>query len=515
MTSTPPEPRSGPAIEPSPPPGALVARNPASGDVLGWTTPTPPDQVAGLVERARRAQPEWAEVPIRDRLAQLRQWYRGQAAAADHWADRLTREIGKPRPEAMAEILSSLDQIRWLIDHGPRALAGERLPRGRQWFQLVPPARLEWAPLGVVGIIGTWNYPHYLNAPAIAAALLAGNTVVWKPSELASFCGAALQDSLTHHFPADVVQVVQGDGEVGAALIGSSIDKGQFTGGVPVGRRVLADLAARGIPAIAELSGFDPAIIRADAKPAKTIPALAWAAFIGAGQTCVAVKRVYVVGDPDPWAAALAEQARALRVGDPSQSDDVDVGPLISPQALDRFHQSIEAAVAAGARVLAGGSPAPAVEAHRFYPPTVLLAEPGQTAAEAALAGCFGPVVIVRGVASDEEAVTAANASPFGLAASVWGRDRRAAATVARRLQAGMVAVNDAVAPLGHAFAPFGGVKASGVGRVHGVIGLREYAAPRVIHVRKAGGLRPQLYPYSRRSARLLRSTVRLFHRPR
>jgi acyl-CoA reductase-like NAD-dependent aldehyde dehydrogenase len=479
--------------------------------MTAWLTPTPPGDVAATVARARSAQPAWAAQPLRDRIAVVDAWYRRLAADADAWTDRLVREIGKPRPEALGEVLSNLDQMRWIRDNARRVLADTRLPRGRQILQMVPPAWLTWQPLGVIGIIGTWNYPLYLNAPAIAAALVAGNAVVWKPSELAPACGSDLQSSLDGLLPDPaLVQAVQGAGDVGAALSASAIDKGHFTGGVPVGRRFLSDLAARGIPAVAELSGFDPAIIRADASLSRTIPPVAWAAFIGAGQTCVAIKRVYVVGDPAPWATALADRARSLRLGDPAQPDDVDMGPLISPQARDRFDAYVQKAIAAGARVLAGGAPVP--DSTRLYPPTVLLANPGHTAPEQALAGCFGPIIIVRGVTSDDEAVAAANASDFGLAASVWGRDRRAAESVARRLQAGMVAVNEAVTPLAHAAAPFGGVKASGYGRVHGDIGLRECASPQVIHIRRAGGFRPQVHPYAPRSARLLRTIVRWFH---
>ena len=205
---------------------------------------------------------------------------------------------------------------------------------------------------------------------------------------------------------------------------------------------------------MAELSGFDPAIVLPDAPLESTARALTWASFVGAGQTCVAVKRVYVVGDPAPWAEALAAKARALRVGDPA-AGPVDVGPMISAEARDRFHATIGAAVAAGARVLAGGSPVEGPGS--FYPPTVLLADtPG---AESALAGCFGPVVVVRGVADAEAAVEAANAGPFGLSASVWGRDLRLARSLAVRLEAGTVAVNEAVTTSAHASAPFGGLQ--------------------------------------------------------
>jgi acyl-CoA reductase-like NAD-dependent aldehyde dehydrogenase len=238
------------------------------------------------------------------------------------------------------------------------------------------------------------------------------------------------------------------------------------------------------------------------------VRALAWAAFIGAGQTCVSVKRVYVVGDPRPWASALAEQARVLRLGDPA-GGQVDVGPLISAAARERVHAHVRAAVDAGAAVVAGGEPRSGPG--WFYPPTVLTAS--DALPESALAGVFGPVVIVRDVPDIEAAIAAANASPYGLAASVWSRDTRVARAVADRLEAGMVTINEAVTPTMHASAPFGGTKASGFGRTHGALGLREFTQPQVVYARRAGGVRPQLFPYDKLPVdALLRLYRRLFH---
>jgi acyl-CoA reductase-like NAD-dependent aldehyde dehydrogenase len=245
-----------------------------------------------------------------------------------------------------------------------------------------------------------------------------------------------------------------------------------------------------------------------DAPRAATVRALAWSAFVGSGQACVSVKRIYVVGDAESLAEALAAQARALRVGDPGRGN-TDLGPLISEAARDGFHKSIQAAVAAGARLLCGGETAPGPG--WFYAPTVLLAATPEP--EAALAGCFGPVVIVRGVPDAETAIAAANASPFGLAASLWGRDRASLVRLASRLEAGMVGINEAVLPTAHAAAPFGGTKASGFGRVHGALGLREFARPLVIHAKRSGGLRPHLFPYSSRTEGLLALYRKVFHR--
>lgn len=488
----------------------LQSANPATGETIGSTPSTPEDAVRRAVADAKRAQVAWADTPWRDRKPILRRFWSILARDAESWADAIRREIGKPFGEAMGEVVSSLDAVRWTVKKASRALADEQIRPGWQRALLIPSARLRWRPYGIIGIIGTWNYPLFLNAPAIAQALAAGNGVVWKPSELALLVGRKLQQSLDEAgVPAGLVSAVYGGGEVGQALLEAGIDKGAFTGGVENGRRVLAALGTQGIPAIAELSGFDPAIVLPDAPLEPTVRALTWSAFVGAGQTCIAVKRVYVVGSAERWAEALADSARALRVGDPA-SNAVDVGPMISESARSRFDQTIRETVTAGARVLAGGAP----QSGRgwFYPPTVLLAE--SPAPEARLAGCFGPVVIVRAVPDIDAAVDAANSAGYGLAASVWGRDRPLAKSVAAKICAGMVAVNDAVTTSAHAAAPFGGTGRSGFGRVRGVIGLREFAQPQVTHVRGPGGFRPHLYPYSDRLRQILSVYRRFFHRP-
>lgn len=488
----------------------MIATNPADGEELGRVAATPPEQVAEAVARSREARAEWGETAWAERRTLLKRWSGLIARDAESWADLLRDEIGKPRSEAFAgDVIAALESIRWTVKHGGKALRGERIGPGHQRLLQVPAGRLRHRPVGVVGILGTWNYPLFLNAPAIAQAVGAGNGVVWKPSELAVLSGKKLQESLDEAgFPDGLVSAVFGGAAVGQALVASGIDKGMFTGGVENGRRVIGALGALGVPALAELSGFDAAIVLPDAPLASTADALCWGAFLNAGQACVAVKRLYVIGDPAPWAEALASRARALRVGDP-RAGVVDLGPMIHPGARLKFHAMIRATVNAGAEILAGGEPLPGPGA--FYPPTVLIAR--DNAPESALAGCFGPVILIRGVPDVEAALEATNASAFGLGASVWSRDTRAASAVANRIVAGMVTVNDAVTPAMHASAPFGGFKASGFGRTHGVLGLREFTQPQVVYARRAGGFRPHLFPYGKLPIEsVLRLYRRLFH---
>lgn len=487
----------------------LIARNPATGAKIGEVSLSPPDAVAQFVNRAREAQSRWDLAGWKVRRAVLRRWWQILARDADAWADLIRSEVGKPFSEALAgDVVATLDGIRWTIRHAGRVLAGTRYGPGSQRFLLVPTGHMVQRPFGVVGIIGTWNYPLFLNALPIAQALAAGNAVVWKPSELTPLSGWTLQKSLDEAgFPDGLVSAVFGGPEVGRALVEASIDKAMFTGGVTNGRRVIEALAARGIPAVAELSGFDPAIVLPDAPFEATVKALTWGIFLNAGQTCVGIKRIYVVGDPTRWAEALATAARALRIGDPA-NEDIDLGPLISNAARDRFEGFIRAAIDAGAKLITGGEPIEGVGS--FHAPTVLTAY--DAAPETRLAGVFGPVVIVRGLPDVASAIAAANASEYGLAASVWSKDTRAAKAIAARLDAGMVTVNDAVTPTMHASAPFGGTKASGYGRSHGPQGLLEFTQPKVVFSRRAGGFRPNLYPYGTGPVRFfLHAYMKLF----
>lgn len=489
-------------------PQELIARNPATGEEIRRIVVTPIGEIAERVRKSREAAKLWAKRPTRERIQAVYRWWKILCREAEPLAEAIRVEIGKPRCEAFIEVNTSLDAIRWVVNNGEAALKNQKISPGWQRLALMRSARLSWAPLGVVAILGTWNYPFLLDAPAIAGALVAGNGVIWKPSEQCPHVSDLLRETLLKaELPEDLVASLFGGREVGATLIEQEIDKAFFTGGSATGHAIASKLGGRGISLVAELSGFDPAIVMADAPLDSTARGLCWGAFVGAGQTCVAVKRIYVNGPTGPFLEKLSETARSLRIGDPS--GEVDVGPMISERARSDFHERIEAAVAAGAERLVGGEPISGPG--YFYQPTILVSKRPEP--ERILEGVFGPVVIVRGDLSRQEVVEAANATRFGLAASVWGRDYKVARGVAGQLQAGMVSINDAVTPTGLAAAPFGGCKGSGYGRVRGALGLREFTSAQVLHERSVGGYRPQLFPYSSGFEGMLAFYRRLFHR--
>jgi acyl-CoA reductase-like NAD-dependent aldehyde dehydrogenase len=490
------------------PAGSRPVHNPATGALIGHVVETSPADVDQAVGRSRAAQADWERTPWPTRKIALTRLYSLISADADLWADAIVAEVGKPRGEALGEILTTLDAIRWTLKNAGRVLADRTIGPGWQRLMLISAARLRWRPRGVVGVVGTWNYPLFLNAPAIVQALAAGNGVAWKPSENAALCGQRLQAAFDAcGLPAGLVSVVQGGGEVGRALAGSDVDLGMFTGGLAAGRSALGSWGSRGVPTLAELSGFDPAIVLPDAKIGEAAGPLTWGAFVGSGQTCVSVKRLYIIGDPGPWAAEIARRADALRVGDPG-SNEVDLGPLISDQARQKFDETVARAVQFGGHLLTSTSHS--CQTSCFARPAVILAT--TDAPERQLEGVFGPAVVVRGVADEDEAVAAANSSGFALGASVWGRDKGRLRAVADRLDAGMVSLNDAVTASAHAAAPFGGVKSSGHGRIKGELGLLEFVTSQVVHAHSPGGFRPQTFPYRARLQRLMHVYRRLFH---
>jgi acyl-CoA reductase-like NAD-dependent aldehyde dehydrogenase len=450
----------------------VASVNPATGEVLRELKCADESEVRAAVAKARGAQDAWGAIGVLRRIAVLKRFQRTLLERKSEIAEAITCEAGKPVAEALTtEVLVVLDAARFLIDNAYRLLRDEPVPHGNLAAKLKS-GRLVREPYGVVGIISPWNYPFSIPATQSLAALVAGNAVVLKPSEFTSLVGLELQ-SLMHAsgVPRDVFQVVVGDAATGAALVHSQIDKLVFTGSVASGKSIASAAAERLLPVVLELGGKDPMLVLDDADVDVASSAAMWGAFVNAGQTCLSVERCYVqrrlYGE---FLRACVEKTKKLQVG-PGINNDTDVGPMIHERQLQIVENHVRDAVAQGARVLVGGSRFSGL-GKNFYQPTVLADVTQQM--RIMREETFGPVLPVMAFDTDDEAARLANDSEFGLAASVFTRDRTRGERLARRIQSGTVMVNDVVSCFGISEAPHGGVKSSGVGRAHGRFGLEE-----------------------------------------
>jgi len=450
----------------------VASVNPASGEVLREFARAGEKEVHAAVVRSRAVQTQWCEVSLRKRVEILREFRRLLCERKSDVARLITREAGKPYVEALlTEVMVVLDAARFLIDNAYNLLRDEPVDHGNLAMK-TKVGRIVREPYGVIGIISPWNYPFSIPATEAMAALVAGNAVVLKPSEFTSLVALELASVLhAAGVPKDVFQVVSGDGATGTTLIGSDIDKLIFTGSVATGKRIAQAAAARLLPVVLELGGKDPMIVLDDADVEVASSGAVWGAFVNAGQACLSVERCYVHRRLyDAFVAACARKAKQLRVGD-GMNPEIDIGPLIHERELRNVEAHVEDAVSRGARVLTGGTRLPDLGVN-FYAPTVLADVNHEM--RIMREETFGPVLPITAFDTDDEAVRLANDSEYGLAASVWTRDRARGEALARRIHTGTVMVNDTVSCFGISEAPHGGVKASGIGRTHGRFGLEE-----------------------------------------
>ena len=446
--------------------------NPATGEVLREWTCAGDSEVLAAVERARVAQHAWRELGVRKRITLLRDFQHRLHERKLQIAQAVTREEGKPVAEALTtEVLVVLDAARFLIDDSFRLLNDEPLPHGNLATKLKR-GTLVREPYGVIGIISPWNYPFSIPATETLAALVAGNAVVLKPSEFTSLVALELQSLLyAAGVPKDVFQVIVGDGLTGAALLHSPIDKLVFTGSLATGKRIAVEAAEKLLPLVLELGGKDPMLVLDDADIDVASSAAVWGAFMNAGQACLSVERCYVHRSLyQPFLTACAQKTKKLRVAS-GTNPQTDVGPLIHQRQLQVVEAHVQDAIARGARVVVGGTALPELGPN-FYKPTVLADVTHEM--RIMREETFGPVLPVMAFEDDEEALHLANDSEFGLAASIWTRNRRRGERLARRIQAGTVMVNDLISCFGISEAPHGGTKSSGMGRAHGRFGLEE-----------------------------------------
>jgi acyl-CoA reductase-like NAD-dependent aldehyde dehydrogenase len=452
--------------------------NPATGEVIATYGVDGPREIALAVRQARSAAEWWGGLSFAERRLRLLAWKSHLTRYMARLAQLVHDETGKPVDDAQLEIVNTILHLDWAAKHAESVLRRRRVPSGIAMFNQI--ASVEYQPLGVIGVIGPWNYPVFTPMGSIGYALAAGNAVVFKPSELTTGVGQWLVQSFTEVLAElfgdtePVLQLVTGRGATGAELAKAGVSKLAFTGSAATARKVLAAAAQTLTPVLAECGGKDALLVAADADLDAAADAAAWGAMSNAGQTCVGVERVYVVeGVYHSFLEKLGERVSRLR---PGEDDTAAYGPMTLDTQVEVVERHLTDAVARGGRPAFGSLDS----VHPPYvSPIILIDVPEESTA--VREETFGPVVTVTPVPSLADAVRLANASPFGLGSAVFTKKRKSALWAARALRSGMTSVNSVISFAAVPALPFGGVGESGFGRIHGADGLREFARPKSI----------------------------------
>ena len=464
--------------------------NPATGQVIGRYPLFTNKQVAQIVADARSSVDTWEALEFVGRKKTLLTWSKAILANIGEISELISLETGKPLSDSRLEVLSAVNHIGWAARHAPEIM--RRSHRAPGVLMAHMSATVERSPLGVIGVIRPWNYPLFTPIGSIAYALAAGNTVVFKPSEYATGVGSWIGQSFNAIAPSSgILTVITGDGVTGNALCISAIDKLSFTGSTATAKLVAAACATQMTPVVLECGGKDPVIVAADAHLDRAVDATIWSAMANAGQSCIGAERVYVDDQvADRFIEKAITLASTLTADAPGRGN---YGPATMPSQISIISSHLKAAVKDGGRFAYGSLKS--IKAP-FVQPIILVDVPENSVAMRE--ETFGPVIIINRVKSMNEAVDLANRSQYGLGASVWSK--RYGKRIASQLHCGMVAINSTFSFAAISSLPFGGVKQSGYGRVHGPEGLLEYTYPRAV-VRTRFNLPFKTLSFGRRSA--------------
>jgi len=481
----------------------IPVENPATGETVATVPDLGAEVVAEMAALARAAQPGWEAYGFEGRARVLLRAQKWLMDNADQVVSTIVSETGKTYEDAtFAEISYGGGAFGFWATHAGEYLADERV-KSSQVLVKGKKLILRFRPLGLIGVIGPWNYPLTNSFGDCIPAMAACNSVILKPSEVTPLTSLLLAEAMREcGLPENVLQIATGRGETGAALV-DHVDMIMFTGSTRTGRKVAEAAAKRLIPASLELGGKDPMIVLSDADLERAANFAAYYSMQNAGQTCISIERAYVE-EPvyDEFVQKVAEKVRALRVGKPEGPGSVEVGAITFPPQLQTIEDHVTDAVDKGARVLTGGHAKPG--AGRFYEPTVLV-DVDHTM-KIMTEETFGPTLPIMKVEDAEEAVRLANDSPYGLGSSVFTRDVERGEQIARRLEAGAANVNDAMINYTVLELPMGGAKHSGLGSRHGAGGIRKYCSQQAIVITPKLALKrePHMYPYKARNSKLL-----------
>ena len=445
--------------------------NPVNNKVIG-TYPIQLDkEIDQVVARARVVSSKWVNLGFNGRKKTLLAWSNYIIKNIEEIASIVSLETGKPLSDARLEVSIAVSHIGWAARHAEDVMRTSHRAPGALMANMS--ATVERSPVGVVGVIGPWNYPIFTPVGSIAYALAAGNTVVFKPSEYTPGVGVWLEESFSSVAPfADIFTTITGLGQTGAALCNSAIDKLSFTGSTRTAKLVAAACATNMIPVVLECGGKDPVIVASDANIDRAVDATIWSAMANSGQSCIGAERVYVDKKvASVFISKAVELAKRVNAGAPGEGN---YGPVTMPSQVDVITSHLKAAIKDGGKFAYGS--AKSVQAP-FVQPVILVNVPENSTA--IREETFGPIIIINTVENMQQAVELSNSSRYGLGANVWSK--RQGKKIASQLHCGMVAINSTFSFAAIAAVPFGGVKDSGYGRVHGPEGLLEYTYARTV----------------------------------